>query len=144
MFTTLFRIGRDAELRTIASGESVTDLALAYNYGRKGQDGKQPTQWIKAALWGKRAESLAPYLKKGGLIVATLDEVHIQSREHEGKTYTDLVARVVDVRLVPSAKAPEKQEQPKPKPAPKPESQGGGAFVDDDIPFNRKSGLDAL
>ncbi len=141
MFTTLFRIGRDAELRTISSGESVTDLALAYNYGRKGHDGKQPTQWIKAALWGKRAEALAPYLKKGGQIVATLDEVHIQSREHEGKTYTDLVARVVDIKLVSGSKPAE--SKPTPKPAPKAESSGG-AFVDDDIPFMRKSSLDAL
>lgn len=136
MFTSLFRIGRDAVIRQ-AGDQSVCDLALAYNYGRKGQDGSQPSQWIKATLWGKRAEALAQYLTKGSQIVATLDEVHIQTREHEGKTYTDLVARVVDVKLLPkpSTAAPKPAPAPAPKPAPRAAEPVGDQFADDDIPF---------
>lgn len=137
MFTTLFRIGRDAELRTISSGESLTDLALAYNYGKK-VDGKQPSQWVKATLWGKRAEALVPYLKKGGQIVATLDEVHIKTREYEGKTYTDLVGRVVDIKLVSSGqKSGEYKpvEQPKQRSAAPPPRAADGEFMDEEIPF---------
>ena len=33
----LFTVGRDAELRTTASGDPVASVALAYNYGRKGR-----------------------------------------------------------------------------------------------------------
>ena len=66
MMIGLARLGRDAEIRTTSQGDSVATLALAFSYGRKGSDGNRPTQWVDAALWGKRAEALAPYLTKGG------------------------------------------------------------------------------
>ena len=84
----LARLGRDAEVRTTSQGESVATLALAFSYGRKGSDGKRPTQWVDGALWGKRAEALAPYLLKGGLVSVLLEEVHLEQgqpglhREH--------------------------------------------------------------
>ena len=61
----LARIGRDAEIRHTAGGDAVASLSLAFTYGRKGEDGKRPTQWVDASLWGKRAEALAQYLTKG-------------------------------------------------------------------------------
>ena len=65
--TGAFRLGRDAELRyTPGKNEPVINLALAFNWGQKGEDGNRPSQWIEASLWGKRAEALAPYLLKGG------------------------------------------------------------------------------
>ena len=64
----LGRIGRDVELRYTPSGDAVCNIALAVDYGRKGQDGKRPTQWYEVSLWGKRAEALQPYLLKGGMI----------------------------------------------------------------------------
>ena len=77
----LARLGRDAEIRTTSQGESVATLALAFSYGRKGSDGNRPTQWVDAALWGKRAEALAPYLLKGGLVSVSLEDVHIETFE---------------------------------------------------------------
>ena len=44
---------------------SASNLALAFNYGRKDDQGQRPTQWVDAALWGKLAESLKQYLIKG-------------------------------------------------------------------------------
>jgi single-strand DNA-binding protein len=41
----------------------VANVSLAFTYGKKGDDGKRPTQWVDASLWGQRAESLAPYIK---------------------------------------------------------------------------------
>ena len=68
----LARIGKDAEVRYSPNGDAIANLSLAFTYGKKGTDGKRPTQWVDATLWGKRAESLAPYLKKGGQIVVYL------------------------------------------------------------------------
>ena len=62
----LARIGKDAEVRFTPSGAAVANVSLAFTYGKKGDDGKRPTQWVDASLWGQRAESLAPYIKKGG------------------------------------------------------------------------------
>ena len=93
----LARLGRDAELRTTRQGESVATLALAFSYGRKGSDGNRPTQWVDAALWGKRAEALAPYLTKGGLVSVVLEDVHIETFDGKNGPGHKLAARVVDV-----------------------------------------------
>lgn len=135
----MLRLGRDAELRTTQSGEPVASLSLAYPYGKAGQDGKRPTQWIDATLWGKRAESLAKYLTKGGLHCFTLDELHIQNfQRQDGSSGTKLVARVLDVELggrteAPATPAPAPAPPTRPAPAP----AGGSGFddMDDDIPF---------
>ena len=112
----LARLGRDAEIRTTSQGESVATLALAFSYGRKGSDGKRPTQWVDGALWGKRAEALAPYLLKGGLVSVLLEDVHIETYQGKNGEASKLVGRVVDVEL---AGGGERATSPTPAPAPR-------------------------
>ena len=138
----LARLGRDAEIRTTSQGESVATLALAFSYGRKGSDGKRPTQWVDAALWGKRAEALAPYLLKGGLVSISLEDVHIETFDGKNGPGHKLAARVVDVELASpkqDSASPAPRAAPAPRPAPAP--SGGHGFEDmgDDVPF-----MDAL
>ena len=133
----LARIGRDVEVRHTAQGEAVASLALAFNYRNKGE---KATQWIEASLWGKRAEALAPYLLKGGLISVTVDDVHVETYEGKNGTGTKLVGRVSDVEL---AGGGQPEQAPKPAPvrqAPKPAPASSG-FEDmgDDIPFATSS-----
>ena len=138
----LARLGRDAEIRTTSQGESVATLALAFSYGRKGSDGKRPTQWVDAALWGKRAEALAPYLLKGGLVSVSLEDVHIETFDGKNGPGHKLAARVVGVELA-SPKQDGASPAPRAAPAPRhaPAPSGGHGFEDmgDDIPF-----MDAL
>lgn len=101
----LARIGRDAEIRYTNSGDAVCSLSLAFTYGKKGNDGKRPTQWVDAAMWGKRAEALAPYLLKGGLVSVTLDEVHIETYEGKNGTGYKLAAKVIDIELAGGEKS---------------------------------------
>ena len=77
VLTGLFTLGRDAETRTTQGGTTVVQLALAYNYGRKGDDGKRPTQWLRASMFGKQAEALAPHLIKGKQVSLMVRDVHI-------------------------------------------------------------------
>lgn len=56
------RLGKDAELNHLSSGDPVCNFSLANDVGTK-QNPK--TQWIECALFGKRAEALQQYLKKG-------------------------------------------------------------------------------
>ena len=150
------RIGRDAELRFIPSGEAVADIAIACNYGRK-VDGEQPTQWIKATIWGKQAEALAPYLTKGKGIVAVLQDVNIQEFDGKNGKGHSLVGRVVSIEFSISqprsdeaeAEAPAPAPRRAPAPAPQRFSRPGSAAghgtvgnpptgfddMDDDIPF---------
>lgn len=130
----LFRLGRDAEVRSV-NGDSVANLSLAYNYGRKEGDSR-PTQWVEAALWGKRAESLAPYLKKGSQIDAILTDVHVQEYDKkDGTKGVKLSARILELEFAggrsESSESVPKMEEPK-REAKKPKADD---FPDDDIPF---------
>jgi single-strand DNA-binding protein len=112
MFSNLFTLGRDAEVRYTQSGDPVATLSLAYNYGRKGQDGRMPTQWVEAALWGKLAESLQPYLLKGGKVYADLDDVHIEEYQaRDGATKAKLVAKIANIKLAGSRQEAAEQQQ---------------------------------
>lgn len=54
-------LGRDAELKVTNSGTSV----LNFSVGASGSRKEDETVWHSCALFGKRAESLSQYLKKG-------------------------------------------------------------------------------
>jgi len=133
----LARIGKDAEVRYTPGGAAVANVSLAFTYGKKGDDGKRPTQWVDASLWGQRAESLAPYIKKGGQIVAYLEDVSIQTfTKGDGTQATKMVARLVDLEFVAGGEQANSQPKPQPKPQAAPQSHGSGFDdMDDDIPF---------
>lgn len=129
--TGVVRIGKDPELRTTPGGDQVMELSLAYNYGRKGDDGKKPTQWISAAMWGSRAEKLQPYLKKGGQVFVVLTDVHVHSYDKkDGTPGVVLRGRVAEIELIggaPSSEPAKSQD--------KPQRAGSLDDLDDDIPF---------
>lgn len=135
----LARIGRDVEVRFTAGGDAVASLSLAFTYGRKGEDGKRPTQWVDAALWGKRAEALAPYLLKGGLVAVTLEEVHIETYQSANGPGHKLAGKVLDIELAGGndkpAAAPRPAAAPARAPAPARQASGFDADDSDPIPF---------
>ena len=147
ILTALARLGRDAELRFTPSGEPVANLALAVNYGRKGDDGNRPTEWISASLWGKRAESLTPHLTKGTLLYVVIEEPHIETYQGKNGPGSKLVGRVTSLEFAggkkdgdaaPRQSSPAQQQQSAPqsgqRPAPAQSNSGFGDFSDD-IPF---------
>ena len=133
----LARIGKDAEVRYTPSGAAVANVSLAFTYGKKGDDNKRPTQWVDASLWGRRVESLAPYLTKGKQIVAYLEDVHIQTyTKGDGTQASKMAARIADLEFVAGGEQAESQPRQQPKPQAAPQSQGSGFDdMDDDIPF---------
>lgn len=132
----LARLGRDAELRTTSNGDTVATLALAFTRRVKGE---KLTQWVDGALWGKRAESLAPYLLKGGLVAVTLEDVHIETFTSQKGDGHKLAGRVIDVELAGGGErtaAPAPRQAPAPRPAPATASMGSGFDdLDSDVPF---------
>lgn len=108
--TGLFTLGKDAEVRVTQGGDNVATLSLVYNYGKK-QDGQQPSQWIRATLWGARAQSLAPYLTKGKQISAVLQDVHMREYESNGKTGTSLEGRIMDLEFTRGKSEGQQQDQ---------------------------------
>src|SRR3546814_9360955 len=65
-------VGRDAELRSTQRGDQVCSFNVGVN---QGYGDKKSTNWYRVSLWGKRGESLQPYLLKGV-------KVAIRSEEH--------------------------------------------------------------
>ena len=141
--TGLFTLGRDAEIRTSQNGTVIVNLAVAYNYGRKGDDGKKPSQWVRAAMFGKQAEALAPHLTKGKQVSLVIRDLHIATfQKQDGSTGTSLegVADFDDfARGNPTGyetqrqQQPQRQAEPQRQQAPRPAS--GFDDMDDEIPF---------
>lgn len=144
--TGLFTIGRDAEMRTTNNGTVVVQLTVAYNYGRKGDDGKKPSQWVRAAMFGKQAEALCPHLTKGKQVSLVVRDLHIATfQKQDGSTGTSLEG-VADFDDFARG---QKQDGQAPAAAPRPPAQapraaapaprhGGSGFDDmdlDDVPF---------
>ncbi|MGO2204139.1 single-stranded DNA-binding protein [Pseudomonas helleri] len=151
--TDIGRIGRDAELRytTGQNPTAVISLTLACDYGRKGQDGKKPTQWVEAVIFGKQAETLAPYLVRGQLMHFTIDDAHIEEfRRQDGSQGSKLTGRVIAIKFAGAppqgaqqqaqqqqAQQPRQQSRPQQQ-APQPSQQGAPPSFDDfddGIPF---------
>lgn len=73
-------IGRDIEVRYTQSGTAVCDVSVAMNIGF-GQ--RQKSIWLRLTVWGKQAEFLAQYAKKGDLIAWEGAEYNIDEFEKE-------------------------------------------------------------
>jgi single-strand DNA-binding protein len=121
------RLGRDAEIRYIPSGQAVASLSLAFSYGKKNTDGSRNTQWIDAALWGKQAESLAQYLKKGTLVSVVIDAPHIETYDTlEGKPGLKMAGTVINIEFAGGGNKQQDEQQ---------HQNNSNADYDDGIPF---------
>lgn len=139
--TGLFTLGRDAETRVTQSGTTVVQLAVAYNYGRKGDDGKKPSQWVRASMFGKQAEALAPHLTKGKQVSLVIRDLHIATFQKQDGTMGTSLEGVADFddfargQQQGAASPPPPAPAPAPRPAPTPPAGSGFDDMDDDIPF---------
>ena len=124
-------IGKDAVTRTTNAGDKVTGWTVAVEE-RNGQEKR--TIWFDVSIWGKRGESLAQYLTKGGKVAVSGE---LSTREHEGKTY--LTVKADQVTLLGGRQDGERRDENQGQ-----QSQGDGygaggrpraGHVDDEIPF---------
>ncbi|KKU53477.1 MAG: Single-stranded DNA binding protein [Candidatus Moranbacteria bacterium GW2011_GWE2_47_10] len=71
-------LGRDSEIKALSNG-MMLKFTVATNTGWKD---KKVTTWLNCALFGKQAESLEQYLKKGTKVFITGE---FEAREYEKK-----------------------------------------------------------
>jgi len=78
-------LGRDAEVRYTPGGSAVSTISLAttdvWNDKTSGER-QERTEWHRVVLWGKQAETLNDYLKKGRQIYA---EGKLQTRKWQDR-----------------------------------------------------------
>ncbi|MBA7701840.1 Single-stranded DNA-binding protein [subsurface metagenome] len=77
-------VGADPEPRYTSSGTAVVNLRIATNEVWRDAEGKDQeiTEWHSVVLWGKQAEFVANYIKKGQLIYV---EGRLQTRTWEDR-----------------------------------------------------------
>jgi len=114
----LGNIGKDAEVKDLKGDSSLISFSVATSKSyKKGNEWESKTTWHNVKYFSKNDPSaLAARLVKGAMAYV---EGEIETREYEGKYYTDIVANTV--RTIG-----------------KPSSETGNAVTpaeDDDLPF---------
>jgi single-strand DNA-binding protein len=127
--------GKDAELRTLSNGDHVLNFSIAVNNGKDRDGNSRDSTWYDASLFGKRAESLAPHIKKGDKLTLIGRPT---VRVHEGKAYLGI--SVDDLTFMGSANRTGGDDRSSGTAAEYRDKQvtGGGSRygdLDDDVPF---------
>ncbi|MCD6116281.1 single-stranded DNA-binding protein [bacterium] len=125
------RLGGDPELAYTPSGRAYVKFTLATSARWKDQEGnqKERTDWHRIKAWGKLAEIMGEYLKKGSLVFL---EGRIETRSYEDsngvkKWITEIVAN--DMEMLGS-KGGSSEQQAAPT-----EFDSSGPKEEDDLPF---------
>jgi single-strand DNA-binding protein len=119
-------LGKDAELRSTAKGESVLSFSVADNQGKD-----KPTIWWNCSLWGKRADALAQYLTKGQTVTVAGSVSEREWTDKEGNQRKSMDVRVSEIALQGGR---QQESAPQREPA-KREAPQADPFADQDIPF---------
>lgn len=84
MVVIVGNLGRDPEIRYLPSGDAIANIAVATSYKSKDKntgEQKELTEWHRISFFGRLAEIVGQYLKKGS-------SVYVQGRLQTRK-YTD-------------------------------------------------------
>jgi single-strand DNA-binding protein len=131
-------LGRDCESRYLPNGDAVVSFSVGV---KAGFGDKATTTWARCSMFGKRGESVAPYLLKGQLVGVSGELFEREWDDKQGQKRTSLEVRVNDLTLLgkrdgasPAQQAP---QPPRQHAAATPAASGGSGFgdFDDDTPF---------
>lgn len=153
-------LGRDPEIRYMPSGDAIANIAVATSYKSKDKntgEQKEHTEWHRISFFGRLAEIVGQYLKKGSSIYV---EGRLQTRKYTDKDgvekyATDIIAETMQMLGTANggqhhegnddsqaAPAPTRQASTPPAAAPAAKRGGKGGkpapastMQDDDIPF---------
>src|SRR6476661_7075351 len=78
-------LGRDPEMRYMPSGDAIANIAVATSYKSKDRntgEQKELTEWHRISFFGRLAEIVGQYLKKGSSVYV---EGRLQTRKYTDK-----------------------------------------------------------
>ena len=90
------RVGADAELKTTSSGEKFLSFRVANDIG---WGDNKTVQWVDVTFWGKRAESISSYVRKGDLVIVAGTVKLEEFQRRDGTHGSKLAVRANDVEL---------------------------------------------
>lgn len=156
-------LGRDPEIRYMPSGDAIANIAVATSFKSKDRntgEQKELTEWHRISFFGRLAEIVGQYLKKGSSVYV---EGRLQTRKYTDKDgieryATDIVAENMQMLggrsgmggdnndaggydaggYEPQQQRQQAPRQAPPAPAARPQPQRPApnfSDMDDDIPF---------
>ena len=123
-------LGKDSELRTTQSGLSVLTFTLCVNERIRQHDGTYADEpnWFDCVMFGNRAASLEPFLRRGSKISAT-GKLRQHKWEKDGKRHSRVEVTVEEVELMNTRREQQGRADPPPQ------TIGAASVYDDEIPF---------
>jgi single-strand DNA-binding protein len=112
----------NAELKYLQSGDPVLAFSVA-----DGQGKDKPTIWWNCSIFGKRAESLANFVQKGGKVTVIGTVSEDQYTDKNGNERKSMKVRVSDIAL----QGGKEQAEEKPARQAKPQAD----LTEEDLPF---------
>lgn len=143
--TILGNVGRDPEVKYSANGNAIANVAIATTRKWKDSEGerKEETEWHRVTFFGRSAEIVGEYVKKGNPLFVTgylktrkweKDGVERYSTEVIAENFQLMARNGGGSNDEKSARDREQYEERPAKPAAKPKQQPLPG-EDDDIPF---------
>ena len=101
-------LGKDIEIRHLPDGTPIGNFSVADSQGKD-----KPAIWWNCSLFGKRCESLAPYLVKGQQVTVIGNVTEREWTDNNGQKRRAMDVRVIDIALQGSRQqAAPAQKQP--------------------------------
>jgi len=104
------RAGNDVseDAKTLQSGDMVAAVRLAVNRPTKDAQGNSQTDWVSCEAWGKNAERLSEFVKKGDLISVS-GALRIETWEKDGQKHSKTLIRIENFQMLESRAAREQR-----------------------------------
>ncbi|WMM36546.1 single-strand DNA binding protein [Pseudoalteromonas phage PS_L5] len=111
LFTFTGNLGKDAEVKFLSSGTPVCEFSVAV---KSGYGDKEKTNWVRCAMFGKKAEGQLPSYLQKGTQVAISGELELQEWEGQNGKGAALSVRVENLDLIggkPQGQQPQQNNQ---------------------------------
>ena len=106
------RLAKDVELRYTQQGTAVANFTVAVNRDRTA-NGEPEADFHRCTAWGKTAEAIANYLRKGDM-AAVFGKVHNRSYEKDGQRVYITEIKVDQVKFLTPRNKQQGQGQAQP------------------------------
>lgn len=141
------RMGKDPEVRYMPNGDAVCNFSVATSEKRKDKatgEMKEETTWHRVSAWGRQAEIVGEYLRKGSLVYVEGKMTARKYTDKDGAEKESHEIRMQDMKMLSTRSDSDHGGAPGPAPAPRqqqrqaaprPAPAGFDDDLDSEIPF---------
>lgn len=145
------RLGQDPEIRYLADGKAAANISIGCSESWKDKatgEKKEKTEWVRGSAFGKLAEIMGQYLRKGSLVYISgkMQTRKWQDQNGQDRYTTEIVIKEMEMLGSKSDSQQQGYQQPQQQSAQQPQPQpqqvshqynepNNHIDFDDDIPF---------